>query len=161
MESVQRNTNAWIIFTVFYAIPSKVFGACLTENNDYTGGYRHFLFNFCVLELQFLLSVIERCVLPFGPLTPCAPHQQCEAFCRAPRWYIHVPIGRLWQAGYDIMVVKKMKAFLPGSALSPGLQLRSCECIWVYNLRAIWNLCTLHKPFDILTFVSTTVFLLL
>lgn len=32
--------------------------------------------------------------------------------------------------------------FLPGPALSPGLQLSSCECVWDYNVRTIW---TLHK----------------
>lgn len=61
----------------------------------FTGGYSHFLFSCPVLELEFVLSVIEGCVLPFGPLTACAPHQQCEAFRRAPCWFIHVPIGRL------------------------------------------------------------------
>lgn len=130
MERVQRNTNAGIIFfTAFYAIFRKIISSCLTENNS------HFHFSCSVLELQCVLSVIEHCVLPFGPLTGCAPHQQREAFRRAPCWYIHVPIGRLWQARWDIMVKKMKVIFLLGSALSPGLQLSSCECIWVYNLR--------------------------
>lgn len=39
MESVQRNTNAGIIFfTAFYAIPSEIISASLTENKGYTGG---------------------------------------------------------------------------------------------------------------------------
>lgn len=64
MENVQSNTDAGIIFTAFYAIPSKVISAYFTENNDFImRGYNHFLFNCSVIELQFVLSVILRHIM--------------------------------------------------------------------------------------------------
>lgn len=136
---VFRKTNAGIIFfPAFYAIPRNV----ITEKDDENGGYSHFLFSCSVPELPFVLGVIERCVLPFRPLTACAPTSCVRLLAGLLAGISTFPSAI--SDGLDVTLwwPRKWKLFLLVSALSSGLQQSSCECMWVCNLPA------LHKHFS-------------
>lgn len=90
-------------------------------------------------------------MLPFRPLTACAPHQPCEAFRWAPGWYLHVPISdRLdvtlrWQRKWKLFYL-----FLRWALACSNVPVDVFES-------AICERCT---GVDVLAWVSTTVFLL-
>lgn len=90
-------------------------------------------------------------MLPFRPLTACAPHQPCEAFRWAPGWYLHVPISdRLdvtlrWQRKWKLFYL-----FLRWALACSNVPVDVFES-------AICERCT---GVDVLAWDSTTVFLL-